>query len=225
MNIAAQLSEIACYGEFFAITVGGDATGWRAVQRCYADGCGDLIDTTADRYRTTDRRIGASTVQLSHATRLWSPVLACALAHGILPDLTYLYRKDDGTALRLAEAVAAPVAPTADALYQVVVQQHLEPMADGLRIKLARGLLYGNAASALVAASRALIAQRPDLRDAAVALTESLLATGKLAGTGTIVGSGLRFRRRSCCLYYRVSGGAKCHDCGLTKTAEAPHPL
>lgn len=219
MNIAAQMSEIACYGGFFTIAVGGDDRGWRPVQRCYADGCEDLIDTTVDRYRTSDRRIGASTVQLSHASRLWSPVLACALGFGVVPDLTDLYRKDDGTALRLAHAVGAPMAPSPDALYQVVVEQHLEPLADGLRVKLARGLLYGNAASALVAASRALIAERPDLQTATIAMTESLLATGYLAGTGVLTGPVLQFRRRSCCLYYRASGGAKCHDCGLKKTA------
>ncbi|MGV0715167.1 (2Fe-2S)-binding protein [Mycolicibacterium sp. XJ662] len=219
MNIVAPLSEIACYGGFFTITVGGDDRGWRPVQRCYADGCEDLIDITVDRYRSRDRRIAASTVQLSHASRLWSPVLACALGFGVVPDLTELYRKDDSTALRLAHAVAAPVVPSADALYQVVVEQHLEPLADGLRVKLARGLLYGNAASALVAASRALITARPDLQPGIVAMTETLLATGKLTGTGILTGPVLQFRRRSCCLYYRASGGAKCHDCGLKRTA------
>lgn len=222
MNIAAQMSEIACYGGFFTITVGGGSRGWRPVRQCYADGCEDLIDTTVRRYRTTDRRIGASMVQFSHASRLWSPVLACALGHRVVPDLAGLCRKDDGAALRLPDAVAAPLSPTADVLYRVVVEDHLESLADGLRVKMARGLLYGNAASALVEASRALIVARPDLREAATAMTESLLQTGELAGAGVLVAPGLRFRRRSCCLYYRTSGGAKCRDCALTRTAEAP---
>ncbi|WP_036475875.1 (2Fe-2S)-binding protein [Mycobacterium sp. URHD0025] len=48
-----------------------------------------------------------------------------------------------------------------------------------------------------------------------VAVTESLLATGNLAGTGYL--DGLTFRRRSCCLYYQVPGGSDCGDCALTR--------
>ena len=54
-------------------------------------------------------------------------------------------------------------------------------------------LLFGNAASALVEASRALQEARPDLREPATALTESLLATGKLDNAGVLdlqVGAG-----------------------------------
>ncbi|WP_084223322.1 (2Fe-2S)-binding protein [Mycolicibacterium holsaticum] len=56
-------------------------------------------------------------------------------------------------------------------------------------------------------------------------MTESLLNTGELVGSGVLAAPGLQFRRRSCCLYYRTSDGGKCRDCALTKTPEAPHPL
>lgn len=88
MDISTELAETASYGGFFALTVGGDAAGWHPVTQSYADGCADLIDATARRYRTTDLRIGASLVHLGHATRLWSPVLACAIGHGVLPGST-----------------------------------------------------------------------------------------------------------------------------------------
>jgi hypothetical protein len=184
----------------------------------YANGCADLIDQTVNRYNTTDLRIGASLVQFSHASRLWSPVLACALGHGVVPDLAGLERADNGARLRLPDPIGEPVdrdRPPPDLLYRIVVQQHLEPLAAGLRVKMAAGLLFGNAASALVEASRALQLARPDLREPATALTESLLATGKLDKAGVLTGPDLTFRRRSCCLYYRTPAGSKCSDCAL----------
>ncbi|MGW5641150.1 (2Fe-2S)-binding protein, partial [Streptomyces sp. NPDC003832] len=77
------------------------------------------------------------------------------------------------------------------------------------------GLLAGNAASALVEAARAVLTARPDLGDPLSALVASLLNTGRLKGTGKVLGPDLTFRRRSCCLYYRVPSGEKCADCAL----------
>ena len=65
-------------------------------------------------------------------------------------------------------------------LYRAVVQHHMQPFAAGLRVKLAPTLLTGNIASALVGASRALLAARPDLRGAIVEITDSLLDTGRV---------------------------------------------
>jgi len=216
MDISAALSDISSYGGFFALTVGGDAAGWHPVGRSYDDGYTDLIDATLARYRTSEFRVGASLVQLGHAARLWSPVLACALGHDVIPDLTGLQRADDGAQLRLPEPVGEPLdrdSSWPEALYRVVVQQHMEPLAAGLRIKVAPDLLAGNIASALVGAARALLTVRPDLREPIVSVAASLLNTGVLAGT--MAGSDLRLRRRSCCLFYRVAAGAKCGDCGL----------
>lgn len=216
MNICAELSDVFSYGGFFALAVGGDAAGWHPVGRSYANGCADLIDATVARYRTTELRVGASLVQLGHAARLWSPVLACALAHGVVPDLSGLQRADDGARLRLPEPVGEPVdrdSPSPQTLYRIVVQNHMEPLAAGLRVKLAPDLLAGNIASALVGTSHALLAVRPDLHEPVVGITESLLNTGVLAGT--MDGGGLAFRRRSCCLFYRTPVGSKCGDCAL----------
>ncbi|KUI04280.1 iron reductase [Mycolicibacterium acapulense] len=215
MRIDAQLTEIARFGGFFAIAQGSAEAGWRPVNACYAEGYQDLILSTATRYRTRDLRISASAVQLSHASRLWSPVLACAVAYGVVPDLTSLQRAEDSPALRVSvcegdQLVGDPSAT----LYRILVEEHMERLADGLRVKVAPGLLYGNIASALVAATRALYSVRPQLRGSATALARSLLETGKLTGTGTVKHN-LAFRRRSCCLYYRVSDGSKCGDCAL----------
>ncbi|OBH89672.1 (2Fe-2S)-binding protein [Mycobacterium sp. E2733] len=211
MDISAELAEISCYNGFFALSVGGDAAGWHPVGRSYADGCADLVDATARRYHATDLRIAASLVHLGHATRLWSPVLACALAHGVVPDLHDLQRADDGAQLRLPAPVGIP-ADSPDVLYRVVVQEHMEPLAAGLRVGLAPALLAGNVASALVGASRALLSARPDLGPRIAGMTHALLGTGALAGSG-VTGPGLGFRRLSCCLFYRLSGRSVCGDC------------
>lgn len=218
MRIDTELTQIASYGGFFAIAHGGEERGWRSVKRCYAAGYADLIEATAARYRTSDLRVSASAVQLSHASRLWSPILACAVTYGVVPDLDGLQRADDSPALRLPVPEGVRLrGDWSDALSRAVVEENLEPFADGLRVKVAPGLLYGNIASALVAATRALYSVKPQLRDDATRLTRSLLQTGKLVGTGTVKHH-LAFRRRSCCLYYRVADGAKCGDCGLVKT-------
>jgi hypothetical protein len=216
MDVSVALAESQSYGGFFAITVGGDADGWVPIGRCYDDGCADLIAVTAAGYRSTDLRIAASMIQFSHASRLWSPVLACAAGHGVVPDLGGLQRFHSGTQLRLptpngrfvGDAETLP-----DLLYRIVVEEQLDRLAAGLRVKIAGGLLYGNAAAALVGAAHALVAARPDLGESVAALVRALLGTGGLAGTGVV--TGLRFRRRSCCLYYRVPGGSYCDDCAL----------
>lgn len=128
------------------------------------------------------------------------------------PGLTHLQRADDGARLRLPAAVGAPgVSP--EVLYRVVVQEHMQPLAAGLRVKLAPRLLAGNIASALAGASRALLAARPDLREPILETTDALLSTGMLTGSGVVTGPHLGFKRRSCCLFYRLPGGSVCGDC------------
>jgi hypothetical protein len=214
MDISGELAEISSYNGFFALPVGGEAVGWHPVGQSYANGCADLIDVTLRYYHSSDPRVGASLVHLGHATRLWSPVLACALAHGVIPHLHDLQRADDSARLRMPEPIGQAVpAPSADLLYRIVVSDHMQPLAAGLRVKLAPALLAGNVASALVGASRALLAARPDLQHRIVDMTHELLHTGVLAGSGVITSPPLGFRRRSCCLFYRLPAQSLCGDC------------
>ncbi|GAA1546950.1 (2Fe-2S)-binding protein [Actinomadura kijaniata] len=213
----AALADVAGLGGFFAVTVGGDGAGWHPVGESYARGLADLVAERHARYGA-EERVAASIAQLGHAARLWSPVLACALAHGIVLDLAGLERADDGPRLRLPVARGRPVGERlVEDLYELVVVRHLEALAAGLRVKVASGLLHGNAASALAEAGRALARARPWLRADAARLVGGLLETGRLAGAGRLTGPGLGFRRRSCCLYYRAPGGEKCGDCGLAR--------
>ncbi|GII89272.1 hypothetical protein Ssi03_72620 [Sphaerisporangium siamense] len=217
-SITAALADVASVGSFFRIAVSGDGAGWHPIEEDYARGVSDLVTSVATRYGAKEPRIGASIMQLGHAARLWSPMLACALVHGVVPDLTRLHRADDGPALRLPASSGWHVDANAQLtriLYRSVVVTHLEALAAGLRVKVAPRLLYGNAASALAEAGRAVLAARPDLAGPTYRLTTDLLGIGRLAGLGDVTGPDLTFRRRSCCLYYRVPGGVKCDDCSL----------
>ncbi|MFE0421830.1 (2Fe-2S)-binding protein [Streptomyces sp. NPDC058953] len=219
--VAAALDEVASLGTFFRIELGGPDPGWRPVDDTYADGYADLVAAVCARHDTGEARIGASIAQLGHAARLWSPVLACTVAHGIVPDLEGLLRAVDGPALRLPAAptgwYADGVAEQTEALYAVVVTRRLDALAAGLRTSVAPRLLAGNTASALAEAGRAVLAARPDLTGPVTGLVDGLLNTGLLIGSGKITGPSLAFRRRSCCLYYRVPQGEKCGDCVLAR--------
>jgi ferric iron reductase protein FhuF len=151
------------------------------------------------------------------------------------------------TVLALSELrgwLAADPAQVAKLGYRAVVQAHLEPLARALSGQVAAGLLWGNAASAMAGALGVLVTARPDLRGPATAIAAALLDTGRLRDTGWLPGNahlpgtsqpedtgqpevtarsgvtgggGLGFRRRSCCLYYRLPGGGLCGDCSLTR--------
>lgn len=217
-EVRSALGDVAGLGGFFTVRLGGPDPGWHPVTESYARGFVDLVAATAARHRSTEPRLGASIAQLGHAARLWSPVLACTVLHGIVPDLSGLQRADEGPALRLPTAggrYAERVPRLADELYEMVMTGQLDALRAGLRVKVAPRLLDGNSASALVEAGRTILAAHPGTRKRLTALVGELLRTRRLAGTGWVTGPELTFRRRSCCLYYRAPAGAKCGDCGL----------
>lgn len=175
--------------------------------------------------RAPEPRIAASVAQQGLAARLWSVTLGCAALYGRVPDLApSLLRWDpDGSApddLLLTEV--RPLPPDPASIADIILHAHLEPLTAALhaRYRAAAGLLWGNAGSALAGASRQLDrwARANGRTDAAArtrALTAELFGHPLLADTGTRTGTG--FRRRSCCLYYRVPGGGLCGDCCFTR--------
>ncbi|GHA96250.1 hypothetical protein GCM10010330_57970 [Streptomyces tendae] len=189
------------------------------VQR--ADPLGRRVRKVAAAIGASEARVAASVAQQGLAARLWSVTLACAVRYGHVPDLDpRLLHWDPGATapddLWLTEVHALPA--DADTVADVVLTTHLAPLTEAVhaRYGVARGLLRGNAASALTGAGRELDrwARRQGQADAAArarSLTAGLLAHPLLAGTGTLTGTS--FRRRSCCLYYRVPAGGVCGDC------------
>ena len=224
--VVAALTRAARLGAYFSIG-SGNATGrWRPATQEYGDGFRGQVDHTARQLGTGQRRVAASTAHLGYAARLWSPVLACALGNDIVPDLGDLQVSvDPPVRLRLHRPGGWHCAePRAQAglVYAAVVTAHLEPLAARLDARIASGLLWGNAASAMIGALAMIAAASPDSASPdsaspARTLADLLLRTGRLRGTGQFTGAGLNFRRRSCCLYYRVPGGGLCGDCSLNR--------
>ncbi|WP_294003223.1 (2Fe-2S)-binding protein [Streptomyces sp.] len=192
------------------------------------------VDTVSRRLGTAEPRVAASIAHQALAARLWSVALGCAVRYGRLPDLgPGLLHWDPGatapddlwlTEVRALPDATAPAGPVtlAEAVVRVVGHGHLEPLGAALRDRygLAAGLLRGNAGSALAGAVRELDrwARANNCADAAArtrALADALFAHPLLSTTGTR--TGLAFRRRSCCLYYRVPGGGVCGDCCFTQ--------
>ncbi len=220
-EVARALTAAAAVGPFFALGTDTAGPGWRPATAYYRDG---FLAGARARLPEAEPRVAASIAQQGYAARLWSPVLGAGLLAGIVPDLARLQIRAPDAASPLALALSEPTgwraadpAVLAELSYRVVVAGHLEPLALPLGGEVAEGLLWGNAASAMAGALSVLVGARPGLGEPATALAAALLAQGRLADTGElgVTGEGLGFRRRSCCLYYRLPGGALCGDCAL----------
>nr|WP_307167802.1 (2Fe-2S)-binding protein [Streptomyces rishiriensis] len=242
MDLDPDLAALRPLGPFFALRTPpggpqGPAAALPTLARAYREGprsaapdvhddpLGFRIRKVTRALRAAEDRIGASVAQQGLAARLWSVTLGCAVLYGSVPDLApALLRWDpDGAApddLWLTEVRARP--GDAATVAATVLDGHLAPLSVALRARhpVAPGLLRGNAGSALAGAARqvdlwARTHGRPDVAARARALTAELFTHPLLSDTGTP--SGTAFRRRSCCLYYRVPGGGVCGDCCFTR--------
>ncbi|AKJ09225.1 ferric iron reductase [Streptomyces incarnatus] len=196
-----------------------------AYARVTPDALAARVAVVAERLGTSEPRVAASIAHQGLAARLWSAALGCAVRYGRLPDLDpRLLRWDPlaGAPDDLCLTELRPLPGDAAGLAAAVLHGHLEPLTEALRAGYgsAPGLLWGNAGSALAGAARevdrwARAHGRTDLAGRARALTDELFAHPLLRTTGTRTGTA--FRRRSCCLYYRVPGGGVCGDCCFTR--------
>ncbi|WP_394428019.1 (2Fe-2S)-binding protein [Streptomyces sp. SGAir0957] len=214
------LRDVTELGGFFVLPAGGGGHGAGAPS--FAEGFAARAREVNRRYATTtEARVGWSIAHLGLAARLWSPLLACTVLHGIVLDLSRVEWADDSSAIRLRGAAEGRlVAPfrlpdVVEAVYEQVAGP-LAALESTFDVKVAPRLLDGNVASALVGSAAVLLRARPGTGPAVTRLTHALLGTGRLTGTGRVTGPGLSFRRNSCCLYYRAPGGGKCGDCCLT---------
>ncbi|RKT55944.1 (2Fe-2S)-binding protein [Saccharothrix australiensis] len=218
-SVLSTLRQVRGLSPFFALDVGrppgtgpgGD--GWLPGD-ALLDGSAlpRTVEAIAERYRTGEDRVAASLFFLSFTARLLCPTVAAHAVGGVAPDIRpgnlWWRYGPDGLRVRIAEPVAG-----------VGVVESLEPVVAAIRevVPVARGLLWGNAASSIAGALRTV-------GRSGVASVEDCLALGaRLLGDPPLRGSGefipfpgeVVFRRRSCCLYYRVDGGGTCGDCPL----------
>jgi FhuF 2Fe-2S C-terminal domain/Ferric iron reductase FhuF-like transporter len=219
--LRTALADVARIGPYFALDTDPGIAGrppWRPVTELYGRALPGRIAAAQARLGVEESRVAASLLFQGIAGRLWSPVLGSAVEHGVLPDLTAA-----GTYWRAASPgpvlLGAPEAGALDAdplaVRRVVVDRHLRPLADAVRAvtPVAEDLLWGNAASALAGTLAVLSRARPAGAARGRRLVTALLGAPPLRGTGRFGPGG--FRRRSCCLYYRVPGGGLCGDCAL----------
>jgi FhuF-like iron-sulfur protein len=215
--VRSALLAAAEVGPFFRLEVHDHdpGPGWQLAGELGANRLADLAASYARQLGSPEPRVAASVLHLSLAARLWSPVLGSALLAGLVPDLSSLV-VSSVSPLRLGVTTAAGwLGLSAGDLARLsadVVGNQLAALAAGLPVPVAGGLLRGNSASAMAGALGVLVHHRPGLAGRAAALGQELLGTTELTGAGCLT-SGLAFRRRSCCLYYRVPGGGLCGDC------------
>lgn len=183
------------------------------------DALAGAVERVAARLGVGEARVAASALHFGVAVRLWSFALGPLAARGVVPDLDRLrFRLIDAATVRLSMPEPGGgwtgAGDPAPLVVRAVVDRHLRPLHRALRAttRVAEGLLWGNAASALGAAAR--LAPRA-LGD----LPRRLLVVPDLAGALAPDGT-----RRSCCLYYRTPGGPLCHDCPLEGAAVTTRP-
>ncbi|TWV56415.1 ferric iron reductase [Streptomyces misionensis] len=242
MDLDPELAALRPLGGFFVLRTvpgpGGDGGPARlpTLAEAYApdgpepDPLASRVRAVGERLRTAETRVAASIGQQGLAARLWSAALGCAALYGRLPDLRPDLLRWDITAAAPDDLWLTEVRPgpgDAAALADAVLHGHLEPLEKALRARygVAAGLLRGNAGSALAGAARELERRagaqgRTDVPARVRALTAELFGHPLLRPTG--IRTATAFRRRSCCLYYRVPGGGVCGDCCFTRPPNAP---
>ncbi|MFP3986620.1 ferric iron reductase [Streptomyces sp. E11-3] len=225
-----DFGEVGSVGGFFALRTGAPPPGVVLLGQVYAGDAAPLgvrVDRVAAGLRAPETRIAVSVAQLGLAARLWSVALGSAALYGRVPDLdpALLHWDPAGSSpddlwLDTGDLDTGDTVRTlpVEQLGPVVLEAHLAPLGAALRreYRVSERLLWGNAGSALAGAARevhrwAHRESRPDVGARALALAAELLSRPELRATGTLRGTA--FRRRSCCLYYRVPGGGLCGDC------------
>jgi len=193
-----------------------------------------------------ERRVAVSLTQLGLTGRLVCPALGVAVLTGRLLDLDPArLRWQPGTGSAVALSVPADALATAGsagmpreervdalagALADTVLAGPVRMLVEAAgRFGVSSQVLWGNVAS-VVHGARALIgAGAPELLGPAEALVAALLDRPPLRGTSE-GGPGPEFRRRSCCLIYRLvparaergptgSPAGICGDCVLERVA------
>ncbi|MCF7547680.1 (2Fe-2S)-binding protein [Pseudonocardia sp. WMMC193] len=222
-SVAAVLAEVGRFGPFFTVSTDPaeevDPT-WRPlrslpeavdariahVERVLSEQAGSPVE----------HRVAASIAVQGFAARLVSAPIAAVALTGTLPALS-----PDSLFWRISVTGPWPLWTDTDGfrdpgeLPALVAEEMAEPLVAAAAGRVSAKLLWGNVASSVAGAKRVLADPR------ATAVVEQVLAHPLLAAAGERrppVGPDLdwTFRRRSCCLYYRLPAGGKCSDCALT---------
>jgi hypothetical protein len=237
------LAALAALGPFFAVDR-HDATTpptgrWRSMAELTRSG--GVLDARIRRVRRAlavrggrsperiELRASVSVAHLGLIARLVAPALGAAALGAPLPLVTtHLWWQDElGGPYPLSVARGSVVDPAGSAgdaagdpqvrgsAVEAVTQACLAGYSVSPRV------LWGNVASAANSALTMIALARPDLGDRARAAADRLLSDERVEDGRLRAGPG--FRRRSCCLIYRLttSTAAVCGDCVLAAASRA----
>lgn len=162
------------------------------------------------------RRVAASTAHLGLVARLVAPVLAMrALGHVVDPTPRDVWWQDTASGpVPVSFPVPSPAAcPDSTSAVPIVLETLTAAVATAFAVS--PKVLWGNVGSGVNSAVVAITGARPEWGDAVTAAARPVLADPRIDGGHGRLGPD--YRRRSCCLIYRVAGSrdAVCGDCVL----------
>lgn len=210
------MADLDRLGEFFAVERAVTGDGWQplAVLGGYLETrvVATHLALQSRSAAEVEPRVAASIASLGLFARLLSPTIGALLLDVDAPADLHWREQPTGT---LPLAAGTWSTPDLDAALSAVVA----PLAARLRAahSVSSTVLAGNAASAVFGALRMATLARPDLADRALDVGARALTHPYLEGTGD---PGPPFRRRSCCLFYRIPGGGTCGDCVFSSGSE-----
>jgi hypothetical protein len=239
---ARRLAELASFGPFFAVEVHPPGSPLRAPWQLLGEltGSADALAARIGEVRerlaaaagcqaaAVEYRVAASVAQLGLCARLLSPVLGAAVGGWALSAGTAQARWVPALGgpfrLSLPETAAGAGADACEDGAAACLELLAGPIAQIIRaveaMAVSPQVLWGNVASAANGAVTMIATARPDLVAAAASAAATVLRYPALAGTYQ-GNPGAGFRRRNCCLIYRLSPPGPdryCGDCVLTTT-------
>jgi ferric iron reductase protein FhuF len=237
---AAALADAARIGPYFRLLLDPDQR-WTRVSEFAADR-ERLSAVIADERRrmavaagadeaAVEPRAAASLWHLGFAARIVSPALGAAALSGWVPQLGAIRWRHDPAgepeplAIRVDDITGTPVSDpssAAAAIHEGVVDNVLVPLTTTVAEvgSVSEHVLWGNVWSAVAGAAAVIAMTRPEARSRATSIADAVVSTSRqpLAGRYDAVG---RYRRDTCCLYYRLPRGGLCGDCVLRRIPPA----
>jgi len=178
----------------------------------------DLVDHVGTQLGTHDTMVAASVAFQAVTSRVAVPLVVANQVLGrslAAPFGSLRWRVvDRQIRLGLTELAEGPPLPWPE-LVDGFVHHTVEPWVAAMRanVKIARRLLWGNAADSLVGAARQALdlqGRRSDLRG----LADVALPALPVADLMTVDATG-ELRRKTCCLIDKVPGYGRCTQCSL----------
>ncbi len=242
----ALAEALAALGPFFAVhrhtAAGAPAGTWRPVAELGEPG--PALHARIERVRSAlaatagiapgdvDRRVAVSVAQLGLVARLLAPTIgAAALGTSIGTSDDGMWWQDELGGPFPLSVPAGPAVPSGPAGTNPVSGPRLSGSAvEAITLACLRDhpvsarVLWGNVASAANGAAAMIGRARPDLAEPARIAADGVLADARVEDGA--LRAGPAFRRRSCCLIYRLTGArtAVCGDCVLTIDGPTDRP-